>query len=66
MKRFGLEPQGTLQRFHQSNVLGNIIVLVSDPFGDSDCAVSGAVDYDANARWAGISERAAVDVCHEI
>ncbi len=30
MQRGGVKPQGTLQRFQQSNVLGDIIVLVSD------------------------------------
>jgi hypothetical protein len=66
VKCFGLKPQGTLQRFEQSNVLGDIIVLVSDPFGDSDCAVGGAVNDDSNARRARIPERAAIDVSHEI
>ncbi|MFZ0797164.1 MAG: hypothetical protein WCA13_00920 [Terriglobales bacterium] len=66
MKRPGLKPQGTLQRFKQSNVLGDIIVLVPDPFSDSDCAVRGTVDYDANTRRAGIPERAAIDVSHEV
>jgi len=66
VKRRGLKPQGTLQRFQESNVLGDIIVLVPDPFRDSDCAVSGTVDYYANTRWAGIPERAAIDVGHEV
>jgi len=66
VKRLGLKPQRTLQRFQQSNVLGDIIVLVPDPFGDSDRAVGGTVHYHANTRWPGVSERAAVDVGHEI
>ena len=66
MKRLGLEPQGTLQRLQQSHVLGDIIVLVSDPFGDSDGAIRGAVDYHSNARRAGIPERAAIDVGYEV
>jgi hypothetical protein len=55
-----------LQRFQQSNVLSDIIVLAPDPFGDSDCAGGGAVDYHSNTRRAGIPERAAIDVGHEI
>ena len=50
MKRGGLKPQGALKRFQQSNVLGDIIVLMSDPFGDPDGAVGGAVNYYSNSR----------------
>ena len=66
MKCLGLKPQGTLQRFQQSNVLSDIIVLAPDPFGDSDCAGGAAVDYHSNTRRAGIPDRAAIDVGHEI
>ena len=66
MKRLGLEPQGTLQRLKQSNVLGDIIILAPDRFGDSDGAVGGAVNDHSNTRRAGIPERAAIDVGHEI
>ena len=66
MKRGGLKPQGALQRFQKSNVLGDIIVLVSDPFGDPDCAVGGTVNYDSDTRWTRIPERAAIDVSHEV
>ena len=47
-------------------VLGDIIVLVSDPFGDPDSAVGGSVNHDSNTRWAWIPERATVDVSHEV
>jgi len=50
MKRLGFESQSALQCFQQSNVLGDIIVLVSDPFGDPDGAVGGAVNYHSNTR----------------
>jgi hypothetical protein len=66
VKRLGLEPQGTLQRLKQSNVLGDIIVLAPDPFGDSDRAICGAVNYHSNTRRAGIPERAAIDVGYEV
>jgi hypothetical protein len=55
-----------LQRLKQSHVLGDIIVLVPDPFGNSDGAACGAADYHSYARRAGIPERAAIDVGHEI
>ena len=64
MKRGGLKPQGALQRFQQSNVLGDVIVLVSDPFGDPDGAVGGAVDYHSDARRAWIAARTAINVGH--
>jgi hypothetical protein len=35
-----------LQRLKQSHVLGDIIVLVPDPFGNSDSAACGAADYE--------------------
>ena len=66
MKRLGLKPQGTLQRLKQRHVLGDIVVLVPDPFGDSDGAVFRAADYHSNTRRAGIAERAAIDMGHEI
>jgi hypothetical protein len=55
-----------LQRLKQRNVLGDIIVLVTDPFCDSDGAVCRAVNDHSNTGWAGIPERAAIDVGHEI
>jgi hypothetical protein len=66
VQRVGLKPQGTLQRFKQSKVLGDIIVLAPDRFVDSDGAVGGAVNDHSNTRRAGIPERAAIDVGHEI
>ncbi len=66
MKRLGLKPQRALQRLKQSHVLGDIIVLVPDPFGNPDGVVCGAADYHSNTGRAGIPERAAIDVGHEI
>jgi hypothetical protein len=59
-----------LQRLHQGNVLGNIIVLAPDPSGDSNGAVggaaTGAIDYHSNTRRARIPQRTAIDVGYEI
>jgi hypothetical protein len=55
-----------LQRLKQSNVLGDIIILAPDPFGDSDRAICGTVNYHSNTRRAGIPERAAIDVGYEV
>ena len=54
--------QGVLQGFQQSHVLGHVIVLVADPFGDPDLLSICRLHYYANARWAGIAVRAAVNV----
>ena len=66
MQRLRLKPEGTLQRFEQSEVLGDIIVLAPDRFGDSDGAACGAVNDDSNTRRAGIPEGAAIGIGHEI
>jgi hypothetical protein len=55
-----------LQRLQQRNILGDIIVLVPDPSCDSDFAVGRAINDQSNTGWAGIPERAAIDVGHEI
>jgi hypothetical protein len=60
------KPQGALQRLKQGNVFGNIIVLAPDPFRDSDGAVRRTINHDSNTGWAGIPERAAIDIGHEI
>jgi len=52
MKCRRVKPHGAVQSLEQRNVLGDIIVLPSDPLCDSDCAVSRAVDYHPNTRWA--------------
>jgi len=52
--------------FDQTDVLGDIIVLAPDPFGDSDGAVCGTINYHSNTLRAGIPERAAIDVGHKI
>ena len=66
MQRRSLKPQSALQSLQQSDVLGDVIVLVSDPFCDSDGAVRRTVNDNANAGRAGIPERAAIDVGYEI
>ena len=66
MKRGRLKSQGTLQRLKQRNVLGDIIVLAADRFGDSNGAVGGALDYHSNASRAWIAARAAIDIGHEV
>src|ERR1035441_4901683 len=66
VKRISVKAQGTLQCLKQSNVLGDIIVVGSALFADSDSTVGVAVDDPSNTRRAGIPERAAIDEGHEI
>jgi hypothetical protein len=53
-----------LQRFQRSNVPGDIIVLMSDPFGDPDGAIGGPqlpLQYQTGLV---IAARAAIYVGH--
>jgi hypothetical protein len=61
-----VQGQGALQRFHESGVLSDVIVLVADPFCDSDLAALASVDHDPNTGWPRISQRAAIYVGHKI
>src|SRR5258708_2479089 len=56
VKSLGLEPQRILQRFQQSNILGDIIVLAPYPFGNSDFSVSVTVNYNPNTQRPGLSD----------
>jgi hypothetical protein len=48
MKSRRVKPYGAVQSLEQRNVLGNVIVLPSDPLCDPDCAVSRAINYYPN------------------
>ena len=54
-----------LQSFHQRGVLGNIIVLVPDPFGDPNRPIRQPADYNPNTRWPRISQASAVYIGHQ-
>jgi len=60
-----LERHGVLQSFHESGVFGDIVVLVADPFCDSNRPALAAIDDNPNARRPGISQAATVHVGHE-
>lgn len=62
MKFSSVTRDSVLQRFHQSCVFGNIIVLMPNPFSDSDRAVRTTANDHTNARWAGISQTSAIDI----
>ena len=56
----GLKPDRVLQRFHQGCILSNIVVLVTDPFGDADGTIRHALDHNPNTRRPRISQASAV------
>lgn len=61
-QHFGLEREGMLQGFEQSYVFGDVVVLMSDPFGDPDLLALRILNDDANPRGARIAVRSAIHV----
>src|SRR5579863_5008990 len=55
-----------LQGLEQGDVLRHVVILVANPFGDSDRAALDAVDNYANTGRPGISQRAAVNIGYEM
>jgi hypothetical protein len=64
VNRLRSEFQGVLKCFQQSEILGHIVVLAADPFGNFDLMSLRAVDYDSNARRPRIAQRATIDIGH--
>ena len=60
-----LARDGILQGFHQRRVFGDIVVLISDPFGDSDGAVRASTDHDSNSGGPGISQAASIHISYK-
>ncbi len=58
--------QSELQNLKKGDILGYIVVLVTNPLLDSDSAFCRAVNHEANSRRAGIAERATINVRDEI
>ncbi len=49
MQSLGVYGDGVLQGFEQGDVLGDVVVLVSNPLGDADGFAVGTFNDDANA-----------------
>jgi|HubBroStandDraft_6_1064221.scaffolds.fasta_scaffold02686_12 hypothetical protein len=60
----GFQSEGVLESFEESQILGYVIVLTSDPLGDSDPAALGIINDDANTGRARIAQGPPVDVSH--
>lgn len=57
---------GALQSFHERHIFCYVVVLVADPFGDTDGTVFAAGDDHPNTRWPRISQGATVYIGHEV
>jgi hypothetical protein len=55
-----------LQGLEQGDVLRHVVILVANPFGDSDLATLDAVDDYANTGRPRITQGAAVNVGYEM
>ena len=66
VKRRCFATQSELQSFEERDVLGHIVVLVTDPFPNPDRSIGRAVDHHSNTRRTGVPERTAINVCNEI
>jgi|SRR5580693_3106919 len=55
-----------LQGLEQGDVLRHVVILVANPFGDSDRAALDAVDDYANTGRPRISQRTAVNIGYEM
>jgi hypothetical protein len=66
VQSLGVYRDGVLQSFEEGNVLGDVVVLVSDPLGDTDDFAVRSFNYDANSGWSGIPMGSAVDVRYQI
>ena len=64
MQSPGFESYSALQSFQQRNVFGNIVVLMPDPFGDSNSAMLGTVNDHSNARRPRVPQGATIHVGH--
>jgi hypothetical protein len=62
---FGFRGNRVLEGFHESDVFGDVIVLMADPFGDADGTAGAAIDDDANTGRPGITQGTAVHIRHQ-
>ena len=61
-QHFCFQAKRVLQGFQESDVLGDVVVLVADPLRDPDLLALGILDDDTDPRWSWTAMRAAVNV----
>lgn len=66
MECSGAKLYGELQCFEKSDVLGNIVVVMSNRFVYLDRTFRRTVDHDADSGGPRVPERSAIDVGNEI
>jgi len=62
VKCFGFKRYCILKGFKQGNIFSHVVVLASNPFGDSDPVAIGALDNYANPGRTRISQAPAVNI----
>ena len=65
MQRFGLKRESALQGFHQRDVFGDVVILMTNPFGDADGAAGAAINDHANAGRARVSLGSPIDISYQ-
>ena len=66
MECSGAKLYGELQCFQKSDVLGNIVVVMSNRFVYFDRTVRRTVDHNTDSGGPRVPERSAIDVGNEI
>ena len=64
-QHLGIHGKRDLDGFEKCDVLGDIVVVVSNPLGDAELGSAGILDYDSNTGRSRISMGSAVDVSHQ-
>ena len=65
MQRFGVKRESALQGFHQRDVFGDVVILMTNPFGDADGAAGAAHNDHANAGRARVSLGSPIDISYQ-
>jgi len=65
MQNSCFEGEGTLKSFKQSHVLGHVVILVTNPFGNSKLPALGALNHHSNTRWPRVPQGAAIHIGYE-
>ena len=65
MQRFGVKRESALQGFHQRDVLGDVVILMANPFGDPDGAAGAAINDHPNAGRARVSLGSPIDISYQ-
>ena len=65
VQRLGIQVQRALKGFEQSQVFGDIVILMTDPLGNSNRCTIRRTEHHSNTRRPWIAQRTAVYMSHE-